>query len=423
MRHTLLTLTIASLLATTTFADPIHDAAQTGDLAGVQAELDKGVDANEVDLSFYNLTPLHWAISKGVAELLISEGADVNAITLEGSTPLHFAAWNGYKEIAEILIDNGADLNVINNKLAGTPFITALDWAIQQGRTEIADLLRKHGGKTSEELFALFEAARTGNIEAAKQAIADGIDVNAEDYRGLTPLHEAAAFGHNEVAELLIAKGAEVNAIIVSGGSNKNKTPLDFAVMKKQNETADLLRKHGGKTSEELNALIDAAKTGDIEAVKQHLAAGAGVNAKTGDGTTPLHNAAIYGHNEVAELLIVNGAEVNAIIVSGRNQGKTPLDLAIWRKKTETADLIRKHGGRTAEELALMPQLVYSKGPFDFSFTAKDGKTYVIEVTQDLKQWGELETIEGTGKQVKFIDPRQPLVPFKRNFYRVKLVE
>ena len=423
MRHTLLTLTIASLLATTTFADPIHDAAKTGDLAGVQAELDKGVDANEVDRSFFNLTPLHWAISKGVAELLISEGADVNAITLEGSTPLHFAAWNGYKEIAEILIDNGADLNVINNKLAGTPFITALDWAIQQGRTEIADLLRKHGGKTSEELFALFEAARTGNIEAAKQAIADGIDVNAEDYRGLTPLHEAAAFGHNEVAELLIAKGAEVNAIIVSGGSNKNKTPLDFAVMKKQNETADLLRKHGGKTSEELNALIDAAKNGDIEAVKQHLAAGAGVNAKTGDGTTPLHNAAIYGHNEVAELLIVNGAEVNAIIVSGRNQGKTPLDLAIWRKKTETADLLRKHGGRTAEELALMPQLVYSKGPFDFSFTAKDGKTYVIEVTQDLKQWGELETIEGTGKQVKFIDPRQPLVPFKRNFYRVKLVE
>ena len=423
MRHTLLTLTIASLLATTTFADPIHDAAQTGDLAGVQAELDKGVDANEVDRSFYNLTPLHWAISKGVAQLLISEGADVNAITLEGSTPLHFAAWNGYKEIAEILIDNGADLNVINNKLAGTPFITALDWAIQQGRTEIADLLRKHGGKTSEELFALFEAARTGNIEAAKQAIADGIDVNAEDYRGLTPLHEAAAFGHNEVAELLIAKGAEVNAIIVSGGSNKNKTPLDFAVMKKQNETADLLRKHGGKTSEELNALIDAAKNGDIEAVKQHLAAGAGVNAKTGDGTTPLHNAAIYGHNEVAELLIANGASVNAIIVSGRNQGKTPLDLAIWRKKTETADLIRKHGGRTAEELALMPQLVYSKGPFDFSFTAKDGKTYVIEVTQDLKQWGELETIEGTGKQVKFIDPRQPLVPFKRNFYRVKLVE
>ena len=193
----------------------------------------------------------------------------------------------------------------------------------------------------------------------------------------------------------------------------------------KHPETADLLRKHGGKTGEELNVIIAAAKKGDIEAVKQHLADGADVNEKARDGTTPLHNAAVYGHNEVAELLIANGASVNAIIVSGRNQGKTPLDLAIWRKKTATADLLRQHGGKTAKELALMPRLEYGKDrwPFGFSFNAKDGMTYVVEVTQDFKQWGELETIEGTGKQVKFIDPRQPLVQFKRNFYRVKVVE
>ena len=45
----------------------------------------------------------------------------------------------------------------------------------------------------------------------------------------------------------------------------------------------DLLRKHGGKTGERLkieDALIDAALEGNIEAVKQHLAAGADVNAK-----------------------------------------------------------------------------------------------------------------------------------------------
>ena len=303
MKDTLLTLTITSMLATTAFADPIHDAAKTGDLAGVQAELDKGVDANEADRSFYNLTPLHWAISKGVAELLISEGADVNAITLEGSTPLHFAAWNGRKEIAEILIDNGANLNVINNELAGTPFITALDWAIQQGRTETADLLRKHGGMTVEELRS-----------------------------GMTPLHIAAKEGKKEAIELLIAKSADVNAKVASG-SSKDETPLDTAIRNKHPEIADLLRKHGGKTGEELNVIIAAAKKGDIEAVKQHLAAGADVNEKAGDGTTPLHNAAAYGHNEVAELLIANGAEVNAIIVSGRNEGKTPVDLAIWRKK------------------------------------------------------------------------------------------
>ena len=109
----------------------------------------------------------------------------------------------------------------------------------------------------------------------------------------------------------------------------------------------------------------------------------------------------------------------SAKVVSGLH---SPEDKAAKKKVVE---LLRKHGGKTAEELALMPRLEYGKDrwPFGFSFTAKDGITYVVEVTQDFKQWGELETIEGTGKQVKFIDPRQPLVPFKRNFYRVKLLE
>ena len=47
MKHLLITIiAVTSLLATTAFADPIHDAAWDGDLAGVQAELDKGVDVN-----------------------------------------------------------------------------------------------------------------------------------------------------------------------------------------------------------------------------------------------------------------------------------------------------------------------------------------------------------------------------------------
>jgi ankyrin repeat protein len=63
-----------------------------------------------------------------------------------------------------------------------------------------------------------------------------------------------------------------------------------------------------------LNGLIIAARKGDIEAVKQQLAAGADVNKKDYDG-------------------------------------KTPLDSAIFAKQSETADLLRKHGGKTGEEL------------------------------------------------------------------------
>ena len=58
-------------MATTALADPIHDAAMNGNLAGVQAELDKG--------------------------------ADVNAKVKFGWNPLHIASANGHKAVAELL--------------------------------------------------------------------------------------------------------------------------------------------------------------------------------------------------------------------------------------------------------------------------------------------------------------------------------
>ena len=92
---------------------------------------------------------------------------------------------------------------------------------------------------------ALIEATATGNVEAIKKAIADGADVNVKAVGGGTLLFIAAHEGHREVAELLIAEGADVNETNGSG-----ETPLDYA----KAETADLLRKHGGKTGEELKA-------------------------------------------------------------------------------------------------------------------------------------------------------------------------
>ena len=96
---------------------------------------------------------------------------------------------------------------------------------------------------------SLLEASQKGDIEAVKQHLAAGVDVNAWDDSGWTPLHYVAHTGHKEVAELLIAKGADVNAQGVDG-----ITPLDQAILDKQTETADLLRKHGGKTKKELKA-------------------------------------------------------------------------------------------------------------------------------------------------------------------------
>ena len=115
MKHTLLTLTITSLLATTAFADPIHDAAKTGDLAGVQAELDKGVDEDDSSWGSWGETPLQLAARYShneIVELLIDNGADVNVKGGNlGGMPLHHAAFEGHKEIVELLLAKSADVN------------------------------------------------------------------------------------------------------------------------------------------------------------------------------------------------------------------------------------------------------------------------------------------------------------------------
>ena len=259
----------------------------------------------------------------------LAAGVDVNAKDVDGINPLHYATWTDHKETVELLITNGADVNA--KDAAGN---TPLDLSIS--KLEIADLLRKYGGKTEKELenaepvteaakpepptvkapdISIHDAAFEGNIEAVKQHLAAGVDVNAKsDKLGTTPLHYAAKRGEKEIAELLIANGADVNARGMMGW-----TPLSWAANK---EIAELL-----------------------------IAKGADVKAKTDFEYTPLHWAAVSGHKEVAELLIANGADVNAIIVSGQYQGKTPLDMAIRLRRTETIDLLRKHGGKTGEEL------------------------------------------------------------------------
>jgi hypothetical protein len=96
------------------------------------------------------------------------------------------------------------------------------------------------------------------------------------------------------------------------------------------------------------NFIYEAAESGDIEAVKQHLADETDIELKcTGCGGTALGHAAKHGHNEIAELLIENGADVNA----KNDDDITPLDWAVDEDYPETAELLRKHGGKTSEEL------------------------------------------------------------------------
>jgi hypothetical protein len=116
-------------------------------------------------------------------------------------------------------------------------------------------------------------------------------------------------------------------------------------------------------------SITQAAETGNIEAIKQHLAAGADVNTMAAS----FHRTAYGGHKDIIELLITNGMDVNAkndaaetslhhattkeiaelLIANGANvnattnRGTTLLD---WAANDEIASLIRKNGGKSGGE-------------------------------------------------------------------------
>jgi ankyrin repeat protein len=94
------------------------------------------------------------------------------------------------------------------------------------------------------------------------------------------------------------------------------------------------------------NPLFLAASEGKLKAVRYLLDEGADVNAREARGSTALIEAAHNGHVVVIKELLLRGADINAISDLG-----TPLDIALARKNTAAADLLRHLGARTANEI------------------------------------------------------------------------
>jgi cytohesin len=188
----------------------IHMAAYSGDLEKVRNYIADGTKIGEKDAAAY--TALHCAVCgghKAIVEFLLSKGADVNAKTTNGWTPLRFA-WT--VDMAAFLIANGADVRIAG-ELGDTSLHQAVNRNDHTGDKALIELLLKHGA-----------------------------DVNATSvgWEGWTPFHVACRYSAQDIVELLLAHGADVNA-----KTDKGITPLSLAKESGRQQIVELLRKRG----------------------------------------------------------------------------------------------------------------------------------------------------------------------------------
>ncbi|MFC1652086.1 ankyrin repeat domain-containing protein [Planctomycetota bacterium] len=213
----------------------LHYVSERGHEDLVRLLISKGANVNSRDGR--GRAPLHLAVGggrKGVVGLLIASGADLNAKNTRGRTPLDLARRRGNTEIAEILTKAAEERS------------TAVAQAeeVEPRTTVVADVNQpqSEGPATAvaqAEENELFEAVESNNLEKLKALTARGADLTVrEDRRGGALLHVAAYGGRKAIVEWLLASGVDVNA-----RDNRGTTPLDLAKRRGHTEIIEILTK------------------------------------------------------------------------------------------------------------------------------------------------------------------------------------
>ncbi len=243
---------------------------------------------------------------------LISEGVDVNQLSVDGTTALHWAVYKKDVALVQMLLDEGADPD-IRNDYGATPMTVASE----HGDYPIMKALLDAGGDVespnSEGQTLLMTVARTGNVDTARLLLDEGANVNAsETWGGQTALMWGASQQQPALVRLLIEHGANVDA------RGKDHDWPRWVTSEPRVKPLD----EGGYT-----ALLYAAREGCEGCVEALLDGGANINMPDLWGQTPLLMATLNLHYDTSALLIARGADVKRWDWWGRTALYNAIDL------------------------------------------------------------------------------------------------
>ena len=141
---------------------------------------------------------------KGVVQLLLEKGADINAQGGHYGTALQAASYRCHQVLVQLLLEKGADVNA-----QGGFYGTALQAASYRGHQAVVQLLLEKGADHGD---ALQVASTEGYLAVVQVLLEKGADVNAQRGCYGTALQAASHKGYEAVVQLLLEKGADVNA-------------------------------------------------------------------------------------------------------------------------------------------------------------------------------------------------------------------
>jgi ankyrin repeat protein len=274
---------------------------------------------------------------------LLAEKADVNGAQGDGSTALHWAAFKGDVALVNVLLKAGANLKA-TTRIDG---VTPLFMACKGGSAPVVDAMLKNGADANETnsngTTALMIASAAGSADVVKLLLDRGADPNRLDKtNGQTALMFAAWLNRAPVIKVLLLHGADpkvttkveklTRVLVDANGDpipppgqrteNAGKAEVGLgaagtapaapaeAAAAARNRAAARDRVFGAQVMGGMTALHFAARDGQMDAVQELVADGAGVNeVSASTQTSPMVEALINAHFDVAKYLLEHGAD------------------------------------------------------------------------------------------------------------------
>ncbi len=192
-----------------------------------------------------------------------------------GNTPLIIAAERGNIRAVRILLSLGADVNALNNTSD-----SALSYACLRGHADVAKMLIKHGADINNrnryDDTPMVLAALSGNTVIIRHLHEAGADINSRGFWGKTPLMMAALKGYADAVKVMIELGADVKMSDIFGYN----ALMEAAGEVNLNIVENMLKGAGAQGKK----ISESVKEGYAETVKELLEAGTDINAEDSQG-------------------------------------------------------------------------------------------------------------------------------------------